>query len=101
MRAPIFFLRIDLGGVICSLLESICFALSKLEVFMQRVAEWLGSIMFLIALIEFLPHPKKALEEITNVLSTNVRYEQGKLALTKPAPNHRHEAKEKFSRLSE
>lgn len=55
---------------------------------MQKIVEWLGSIMFLVALIEFLPHPKKALEEITDVLSTNVRYEQGKLALTKPGTAH-------------
>lgn len=55
---------------------------------MSRLIEWLGSIMFLIAVLEFLPNPKKALNTISDALSTNVRIESNHLVLKK-TPNHR------------
>lgn len=38
---------------------------------MTRIFEWLGGLMFLIALAEFAPNPKKALQSITTVLKAN------------------------------
>ncbi len=38
---------------------------------MPRIFEWLGGLMFLIALMEFLPNPKKALQSIPEVLNAN------------------------------
>jgi len=51
---------------------------------MPRLFEWLGSLMFLVALIEFIPNPRKALETIPSVLSTNVHITNGRLTLVKP-----------------
>ncbi len=48
---------------------------------MMRLIEWLGSIMFLIAILEFVPNPKKALSTITDTLSSNVRIEANRLVL--------------------
>ncbi len=38
---------------------------------MPRIFEWLGGLMFLIALMEFAPNPKKALQSIPEVLKAN------------------------------
>lgn len=50
---------------------------------MQRIIEWLGSLMFLVALIEFIPNPRKALESIPQVLATNPKMVNGHLVLPK------------------
>ncbi len=50
---------------------------------MTRLIEWLGSIMFLIAIVEFVPNPKKALSTITDTLSSNVRIENNHLVVKK------------------
>lgn len=50
----------------CSVIQII-----SLEVVMPRIFEWLGGLMFLIALMEFLPNPKKALQSIPEVLNAN------------------------------
>jgi len=38
---------------------------------MIRILEWLGGVMFLIALLDFVPSPRKAIESIDAVLRTN------------------------------
>ena len=43
--------------------------------------EWLGSIMMLVALIEFAQNPKKAVQSIPGVLQTNVQMEGTHLVL--------------------
>lgn len=48
---------------------------------MTRLFEWLGSIMFLVALIEFVPNPKKALETIPEVLAMNPKIVNGRLVM--------------------
>lgn len=48
-----------------------------------RVLEWLGGIMFLIALLEFVPNPRKALESIPNALSLSPKMVNGHLVLPK------------------
>jgi len=57
---------------------------------MARLTEWLGSIMFFVALIEFVPNPKKAIDSIYDTLSTNVRIEGGHLVLKKGTSRQRH-----------
>jgi hypothetical protein len=47
----------------------------------MRIFEWLGSIMFLVALIEFIPNPKKALKSIPEVLATNPKIVNGHLVI--------------------
>lgn len=39
----------------------------------MRIFEWLGSLMMIVALIEFVPNPKKAISNIPGVLQTNIR----------------------------
>jgi len=51
----------------------------------MRLIEWLGSIMFFVAVMEFLPNPRKALDTISDTLSTNVRIESNHLVLKKTA----------------
>jgi len=51
---------------------------------MPRIFEWLGSLMFLVALLEFIPNPKKALQSIPDVLATNPRMVNGHLILSHP-----------------
>ena len=49
---------------------------------MVKIFEWLGGLMFLVALIEFVPNPKKALEEAHAVLvSPSPRIVNGHLVL--------------------
>lgn len=55
---------------------------------MSRIIEWIGSIMFIVAIIEFVPHPKKALETIMSTLSSNVRIEKNHLVLKRNPTNH-------------
>ena len=49
----------------------------------MRIIEWLGSIMLLAAFIEFAASPRKALESISEVLTTNPRIENGHMVLRK------------------
>ncbi len=51
----------------------------------MKLIEWIGSIMLLIGALEFLASPRAALSSITEVLSTNIRIEQGHLGLQRPA----------------
>ena len=46
----------------------------------MRIIDWLGSLMFFVALIEFIPNPKKALESIPGILAANPRIVNGHLA---------------------
>ena len=41
---------------------------------MMRILEWLGGVMFLIALLDFVPSPKKAIQSIDSVLKSNPVY---------------------------
>lgn len=50
---------------------------------MPRLIEWLGSLMFLVALIEFVPNPKRALNSIPEVLSANPKIIKGHLVMPK------------------
>ncbi len=52
---------------------------------MTRLIEWLGSIMFLVAILEFVPNPRKALSTITDTLAQSVRIEKNHLVLKKNA----------------
>jgi len=38
---------------------------------MIRILEWLGGLMFLIALLDFVPSPKKAIQSIDAVIRAN------------------------------
>ena len=50
----------------------------------MRLIEWLGSVMVLVALIDFIHSPRAALESITDTLNTNVHISQnGKFGLRK------------------
>jgi len=49
----------------------------------MRIFEWLGSLMMIIALIEFVPNPKKAISSIPEVLATNVHMDKHHLVLQK------------------
>jgi len=60
---------------------------------MPKIFEWLGSIMFLVALIEFIPNPRKALESIPQVLATNPKIVNGRLVLPKVNGNGEKKAK--------
>ncbi len=50
---------------------------------MPRIIEWFGSLMFIVALIEFAPNPKKALQSIPDVLSMNPKMVNGHLVMPK------------------
>lgn len=47
----------------------------------MKIFEWLGSLMMVVALVEFVPNPKKAIQSITGVLQTNVRMDGNHLAV--------------------
>lgn len=52
---------------------------------MTRIVDWLGGLMFLIALIEFGANPKAALKSIPETLSTSVGFaSNGHLVLYGP-----------------
>ena len=55
----------------------------------MRIFEWLGSLMMIVALLEFVPNPKKAIQSIPSVLATNVRMEGNHLAVHSPKSNGR------------
>lgn len=55
----------------------------------MRIFEWLGGLMMIVALVEFIPNPKKAIQSITSVLATNVRMEGNHLAMPSPNPKER------------
>lgn len=68
---------------------------------MPRISEWLGSIMFLVALIVFVPNPRKALESIPNILAMNPKIVNGHLVMpTKVTEKQRTRKVEKNRRQS-
>jgi hypothetical protein len=59
----------------------------------MKIFEWLGSLMMVVALIEFVPNPKKAIQSIPGVLQNNVRMSGNHLVLRRPP------AKKEITRL--
>jgi hypothetical protein len=55
--------------------------------FEKNPAKYRRSVLVLVALIEFIPSPRKALRSISEVLSTNVRMEGNHLVLHRTEQN--------------
>lgn len=53
----------------------------------MKLIEWLGGVMMLVALIEFIPNPRRAIRSISEVLFTNVRMAGNHLVLHKVQRN--------------
>jgi hypothetical protein len=49
----------------------------------MRLIEWVGSLMFLVALIDFAASPKRALQSIPQILATNPKMVHGHLVIPK------------------
>jgi len=66
----------------------------------MKIFEWLGGVMMIIALLEFVPNPKKAIQSIPEVLATNVHMNGNHLVLHKTeAPKKRKQVDEKGRKL--
>jgi hypothetical protein len=47
----------------------------------MKLMEWIGSLMFMVALIDFASNPRKALESIPDVLARSPRIENGRMVI--------------------
>ncbi len=54
----------------------------------MKISEWLGSLILIVALMEFIPNPRKAIESIPGVLQTNVRMSGNHLMLRRDRPKY-------------
>lgn len=53
----------------------------------MKLIEWLGGVMMLVALIEFISSPQKTMRSISEVLSTNLQIAGNHLILHKAQRN--------------
>ena len=58
----------------------------------MRIFEWFGGLMMIVALMEFIPNPKKALQNIPEVLATNAKMVNGHLVISRDGPRSKSDA---------